>query len=1289
MAKAVKAAIIIAGIATGVGLALGLAGVATATFTIGSFALTGASAYFATAFVTNLVLGAVSGALSKSSSTSGGVPSAIVSGRNPVAPHSIIYGRTRVGGNIIYMEGTDENKYLHIVMVLAGHEIDAIEKIYFNDQEILFDGNGAVSAGNYAGKVRIKYKLGDTSQTAFSDLVAESAGKWTSNHRLRGRPAVYIRLEFDQDKFSTGVPNITCLVRGKKVFNPITNTTIWSQNPALCLNDYLTSSQYGLGCDYATEIDVAALISSANICDENINLVAGGSEHTYELNGAISTSSTPESIINSMLTSMIGSAVWSGGKWRIIAGAYYTPLITFDEGDLRSGFSVQTRISRRENFNCIKGVFPSIAENYIATDFPSVIGDGTTNATMANYVAQDNGEQIFKTIELPFTVSSTMAQRIAKIELERARQQITLSLPVKLVGLKARVGDVVNVTNERMGWNSKPFEVVGMNISYGESLGVDLDLRETASEVFDWTSGTDEKDYDPAPNTNLPNPFDVAPPSDLIIQATNTITPDGTSQSGLLVSWTPPLNSFVTRYEIQYIRGASNFDWGSISNNAIESVNYGNITDTVDSFADYGSVSDSTASGENEYNSQFVTTPYFVINNAIAGSQYAVRVRSINNLGVRSVFITSNDITYGDSTPPNVPSEIIAAGGYKEITVTWINPTVSDFDYVEIYRNIVNNSGTSARVGVLRGSKFVDTGLGINVSRYYWLKSVDRTGNKSDFSNFAYGTTEFIDSNSFSAEVLNLFSEAGAYGIEPVSTLPASGDFDGQIKYDTSLNKLYRWDASTSAWTDDIFSITSGSVDEASFAAGIEPVKIVATLPNPSGYTGSKIVFLTTDNKLYRYDGTEWTTSVAAGDINGTLASSNFAQNLRPVEVVSALPSSSNFQGRVAVLTTDNKLYRFTGTAWTSVVNSADISGTIIAAQISSVAAASITGTLTNEQIADVATAKLTGTITETQITDAAISTVKLAAGSVSTAKLLAGAVTADTISANAITAVKIQSGAIETSKIAAGAIDAGKIAANAVTADKIAANAVTADAIASNSITTAKLAAGAVTTDILAANSVVAGKIATAAVSADQIAANAITSVKIATNAITADKILAGSIQTDKIAANSITGGLIAASGVITTSAQINNAVITNANIDNLAVSTLKIQNEAVSVMSQYSQYDENTTNKTFRFNFSMPADGSWSAIIYVIPYGSAQPSPNSVFTTTIFTDLSPQPNWAFYITNSGYIAPAVKTFSIYGNRTAGSGYYIDVKIDLVNMASFNSQLGGLVNLLLFRRFK
>lgn len=980
------------------------------------------------------VLGQASKALAKNPSNIQ-QQSRTITAKEATAPHRVVYGRTRIAGNIVYMEGTSSNKYLHMVITLAAHEIDAVESVYFNDQEVIFASDtGLVTSDNYKNKARIRYKLGTSSQTAFSELVAESDDLWTDNHRLRGIACLYVRLEYDANKYPNGIPNITAVIRGKKVYDPRTLTTAYSSNPALCLADYLTDSLHGVGAVYADEIDETALITAADVCDETVERhLFLPDEIRYSMNGSYDSNVTAETVINNILISMAGKAVWSGGKWRIIAGSYTTPTLTFDEGDLRSGLKVQTLVSRRELFNGVKGTFASPDNNWVLSDFPPVIS--------STFKTQDNGEEILKNVEFLFTTSSSMAQRLAKIDLLRARQQITLTLPLKLVGFKAQVGDIIQVNNTRFGWTAKKFEVTNSKISFDEfTIGVDLDLREIDDTVFDWDAD-EEQTFDPSPNTNLPDPYTVGVPTDLTITATNVPSPDGAIQSGLLVTWTPPTNSFVDQYEVQYIRGASSFDLGSVANNATTTTNYGYITTTADTSADYGYVSDETSAGEVDYSTVFVTTPKYVIVPAIAGVEYAVRVCAMNVLGVRSAFVTSNEITYGDTEAPDVPSEIVAVGGYKQITLSWINPSVSDFDYVEVYRNTINNSGSSTRVGVLRGSKFVDTGLGMDVTRFYWLKSVDRSGNKSDFSNYVTATTEFIDSDSFSQEVLNLFSEAGAYGIEPVSSLPTAGDFDGQIKYNTALNKLYRWDAGTSSWTDDIFSITTGSVDIASFAAGIEPVGLVDELPNVSGYTGPKVVFLTSDNKMYRYTGTAWISSIAAADIDGTLGTSNFSQSLRPVEVVNALPSTGNFAGRTVVLTTDSKLYRYTGEQWTASVPTDDLSGTIGADQIAA----------------------------------NAITAGKIAADAVTSGTIAAGAISADNLSANCVTAGKIAASAISATEIATDAITSEKIAADAIIASKIAAEAIQTDHIAANQITGGLLStAGVITVSAQIDNSII-----------------------------------------------------------------------------------------------------------------------------------------------------------------------------------------------------------------------
>jgi hypothetical protein len=1062
----------------------------------------------------------------------------LVNSKSPTAAAKIIYGQTRVGGSVLFLETTGStNQTLYQVAAVAGHEIQAFDEIYLNDD---------LYQGSYKGKAGVfDYAtfMGADNQTASAFLSGTSAATYT----FKGIACLISKLEYNQDVYIQGVPNITVVVRGKKVFDPRSANTSYSNNAALCIRDYLTDTKYGMSV-VAEELDDASFIAAANICDQQIRIGTDSPaqyEKRYTINGVFGSDEEPKNILKKMLTACGGMLSFTGGKWTLKVAAYRSPSITLTEDDIVGDINMQASQSKRDIFNSIKGVFSSSQDLYQPISFPSV--------TNALYISED-GEQIWKDVEYPFTTSYSTCQRLAKIELEKARQQIIVNISCNLKAFGIQPADNILLTFPRYGWENKLFEVINWEFSTKNDNGaptpiINLVLKETSESVYDWNGG-EETTVDPSPNTNLPNAFQVNPPTNVAATTQAIVLQDGSVQSAIIVTWNAPVSSFVTQYEVQYIRGSGNQDWGLVNEAAVTSIDYGLTSSSPTLSLDYGLITQEVPSDEGNFNSAFTTVTNYTIVPAITDVEYSIRVRAINAAGVRSAFATLTAIPQGDTTPAGLPENINIYAGYKQLTLTWTNPNDADFDFVEVFRNTVNNQLTSTRAGVIRASIFVDSGLGINQTIYYWLRSVDRSGNRSAFTTVSSATTEFIDSDQFSQEVMNLFAEAGAYGIEPVSSLPAVGDFDGQIKFNTTENKLYRWDATLEEWTDDIFSIEAGSVDLASFAAGLEPISIVNSLPSASGYTGAKIVYLTTDGKLYRYSSGAWTTSILAADISGTLASGNFSTALRPVEVVSSLPSTDNFVGRTAVLTTDGKLYRFTSTGWTSAVPSADITGTLTNAQIAAVAASKVTGTLTSSQIADLAAAKITGQITGTQITDNAISTAKLNVGAVTADKITASSITADKIASNAVTAAKIEAGAVTTAKLAVGAVTASTIAANTITAEKIAANTITAGQIAANSITAGTLAAGAVTADKLAANSVTAGVIA----------AGAITTAALASNVITSDKIRAGAIQTDKIAANSITGGLIAASGVITIAAQISDGLITNAKIQNGAITTAKI---------------------------------------------------------------------------------------------------------------------------------
>lgn len=240
-----------------------------------------------------------------------------------------------------------------------------------------------------------------------------------------------------------------------------------------------------------------------------------------------------------------------------------------------------------------------------------------------------------------------------------------------------------------------------------------------------------------------------------------------------------------------------------------------------------------------------------------------------------------------------------------------------------------------------------------------------------------------------------------------------------------------------------------------------------------------------------------------------------------------ALPNSLYPAGKLAWDTSTNALYLSAGAAWTAqTVAAVDISGTLSAAQIASLAASQITGTLTAAQIASITAAQLTGQITGTQIANGAISTPQLAAGAVTAATIAAGTITAEQIAADTITAAQIAAGTVTAAQIAAGTIQASNIAADTITGNNIAANTITGNNIAAGTITANNIEAGTITS----------GQIAAGAITATQLAADSVTAGTIAAGAITADMITTGTLNAadvdiTNINASNITTGTLAAS--------------------------------------------------------------------------------------------------------------------------------------------------------------
>lgn len=459
--------------------------------------------------------------------------------RQPLTEHQIVFGRCKVGGPIVFIHSATDDQgradgYFYAVVVLAAHRVQSIGDVWLGDT--------LATDAKYNGLVRIDRHLGAADQAANGNLIAETAGKWTANHRGRGRAYVAVRLKITAQAFPSGPPNIAALVRGaNSILDPRTNATGWSDNPALCLAWYLTAP-FGWKASW-DDIDIPALIAAANICDELIGTRAGVYEKRYTVNGRVSLGEGKIAITRKLVAAMAGALVVSGGRFFIHAGGPALPVTTLNANALRGDVTIQGSRPRRDLFNGVRAVYVDPAKNWQPTDAPPLLA--------ANYVAEDGGEAIYRSMEFPLTTSVATVQRIMKAELERNRRQREVAFPANLSALRLRPWDSVTLALDRLG--PFPARVTGWRLA--PDGGVDLTLAEEDPAIWDWDPAVDERATGDSPSVVLPNPGVIAAPATI-----NVETPASTALTALSLSWAAVGSAYLSGYELEF-RPASVAAW--------------------------------------------------------------------------------------------------------------------------------------------------------------------------------------------------------------------------------------------------------------------------------------------------------------------------------------------------------------------------------------------------------------------------------------------------------------------------------------------------------------------------------------------------------------------------------------------------------------------------------------------------------------------------------------------------------------------------------------------------------
>ncbi|MCJ8515103.1 DUF1983 domain-containing protein [Proteus mirabilis] len=398
--------------------------------------------------------------------------------RSPSASETVIIGKTIASGLLFFAEEEegeqDENEKITLGLALAGHPIDRIGKIWLGDDLV----------GTFGDKA--SWELHNDRKDA-DPFMLKNCPSWKEDMIGRGMAWLRVTLTFDQEKFPYGLPNVKCEIWGKKLFDPRTGETEWSNNGALVILDYYR--------DYLkvpdSDIDFESFKQAADLCDESVSNADGDSELRYTLNGAYDLNESPSSVLEAMHKCINAEPTFTAGKHGIQVGAYYGPALkTITESQLIDTVTCTPETGLKDATNAVYGTFIDAEQLYTKTDFTPVI---------VNEWIEEDGLEIRENVDYRFVTSPYQAQRLARQYLRKKKAGRRVQLTMNLDGYAYRPGEVVILDLPSLNISGLEFRIAEWTFHALD--GVSLTLEEDGAYLYEDVIG---KPFVRPPFTKLP-----------------------------------------------------------------------------------------------------------------------------------------------------------------------------------------------------------------------------------------------------------------------------------------------------------------------------------------------------------------------------------------------------------------------------------------------------------------------------------------------------------------------------------------------------------------------------------------------------------------------------------------------------------------------------------------------------------------------------------------------------------------------------------------------------------------
>ena len=646
-------------------------------------------------------------------------------------PKRFVYGRYRAMGSPA--RPVETNNVLYMAYVLNSRPSAGNMTVFFDDRKSkvvagdMFDFSGpgatlepddeAQSFGVGADRPRVWIGLGNQT-TIPAEILAGADGEFLGSDVGRGLTIIWVRIPRGEnstwfDRWPSWPPLVEAEGNYSLVWDPrdeaqdpdSPETWAWSDNQALCLLDSILRNPIIRRPRFL--VDIEAFSDAADLADEPVaRFYAGGNVPRYTANGVLIWSGAElMDQLAPLAEAGAGDLVQISGQISYAPPVSRAPDYTIAHILEEGGFEFARLIPGKDLPQAVRASYISADRNYSDAELPALaVGAGSTSI-------DDDG---ILDLPLPFVTEATQAMRVQKIARNRlaAQKRISCMLPPDAIDLTPGAVVAWGISelpkcngNWRVGSISPSAWLQGD----GVALRCPVQLVEQPANVDAWNPAADEfelatEEYTP------PAPVRV-PPADL--QATTGPGVASGTTARIRFSFLPVAGN-VVGYEWQ---------WREVGG----------------SFAEGGSISDSVRDASDRGFGFLVPVE--------PGVEYQIQVRTIY-LGAISDFTSVTITAQGPEFALDPPSDGEAIGGAGQIVVSFRAPNNAAFEGIEFWANDADDITTASLIeGPFFGSanatfEITESGLGADVTRYYWARSVGPFGSVSGFSASVNATTD-------------------------------------------------------------------------------------------------------------------------------------------------------------------------------------------------------------------------------------------------------------------------------------------------------------------------------------------------------------------------------------------------------------------------------------------------------------------------------------------------------------------------------------------------------------------